>query len=407
MRNEKEFAFRSALLRVGANETEMIKLMFCRLFFIDYINFGKLYLRQQTQGARHHIRLMFNTKLYPHLLLFFVFVLFLSGCSSFIKTKSETARLLETRSASKEQLISEVNRFAKVDSIRAKMDLRFENNAYADVGITEKFRTADGEIVVQRPSNILLKVSIPIIKTDIAQMTSDGDKFRVAILEDGAGGKYKKFVVGTNDADYATLQEAVVKMDLDKGKALKQNVNAFSNLRPQHFTEALLVRPTDDDHVYVQSQIVEDEVDPLARKKSPVARVLRGYYLLDELRKVDDGSLKPTRRFWFDRVGGIRLARQQIFDANGDIESDIVYGQEGNLADNPEYRNLPLRVEVTRPKEKYKMSLTYQTPENVTIGKMYNKDVFVLENRWNLPEVDLDKQIQAVQAQNPPLQNAK
>ena len=350
---------------------------------------------------------MFNTKLYPHLFLFLIFTIFLNGCSSIIKTKSETARLLETRSASKEQLIAEVNRFARVDSIHAKMDLKFESNAYADVGLKEKYRTVDGDVIVQRPSNIFLKVQVPLLKSDIAQMTSDGDKFRVAILQDDAGGKLKKFVSGTNNADYSKLKEAVSQMDSKGSEAIQQNVSAFANLRPQHFTEALLVRPTDDDHVYVQSQIVEDEIDPTARKKSPVARVLRGYYLLDELRKADDGSLKLTRRFWFDRVGVIRLARQQIFDANGDIESDIVYGQEGNLSDNPEYRNLPLRVEVARPKEKYKMSLTYQSPENVTIGKMFNKDVFVLENHWNLPEVDLDKRIQAVQAQNPPLQNAK
>ena len=100
------------------------------------------------------------------------------------------------------------------------------------------------------------------------------------------------------------------------------------------------------------------------------------------------------RRFWFDRVGGIRLARQQIFDARGEIESDIVYGASGNLSDTGEYNGLPLRIEVTRPKEKYKMSLTYQSPESVTIGKTYNTDVFVLENRWNLPEVDLDKKVQ-------------
>ena len=49
-----------------------------------------------------------------------------------------------------------------------------------------------------------------------------------------------------------------------------------------------------------------------------------------------------SRRFWFDRVGGIRLARQQIFDAKGEIESDIVYGAEGNLTDTGEYNNLPL-----------------------------------------------------------------
>ena len=97
--------------------------------------------------------------------------------------------------------------------------------------------------------------------------------------------------------------------------------------------------------------------------------------------------------FWFDRVG-IRLARQQIFDPKGEIESDIIYGQEGNLGANGEYNNLPLRIQVTRPKEKYTMSLTYQSPGSVSIGKPYQAKTFILENTWNLEEVDLDKKLQ-------------
>lgn len=337
---------------------------------------------------------MFNYKFYLSLFLLLGLAVFLSGCGGIVKTKSETARLLKTETAPKEQLIGEVNRFAKVNSLRARLDLSFENNSFAESGISEKYRTADGEIIVQRPSSIFLKVQVPLIKSDLVQMTSDGDKFRVAVLQDNAGGKYKKFVTGTNNADYSRLQEAVSRMNLDDGKAIKQNVNAFAALRPQHFTEALLVRSTDAEHAYVQSEFFQDEVDPTVGKKSPLARVLRGYYFLDELAKNTGGEMQITRRFWFDRVGGIRLARQQIFDAGGAIESDIVYGKEGNLSDNPEYKNLPLRVEVTRPKEKYKMSLTYQTPESVTVGKAYNKDVFVLANHWNLPEVDLDQRLQ-------------
>ncbi|MBK9529552.1 MAG: hypothetical protein IPO41_14850 [Acidobacteria bacterium] len=43
--------------------------------------------------------------------------------------------------------------------------------------------------------------------------------------------------------------------------------------------------------------------------------------------KTQADGLRIARRFWFDRVGGIRLARQQIFDVQGEIESDIVYGK--------------------------------------------------------------------------------
>jgi hypothetical protein len=337
---------------------------------------------------------MFKYKFPPQLfpVIFIALTVFFSGCGLFnVKTKSKTASLLKTETATQVELLAKVNHLAQVNSMRAKMYLKFEDNSFAELGIAEKYKSADGEVVVQRPANISLKVQVPVIKTDIAQMTSDGDKFRVAILEDGAGGKYKRFVIGSNNADYSKLQEAVSQMNLDGNSEIRKNVNAFANLRPQHFTEALLVRPTDTQHSYVQSEIFQEEADASQSKKSPLARVIRGYYILDELEKDSEGNLKVTRRFWFDRVGGIRLARQQIFDAQSAIESDIVYGNEGNLSDNAEYRNLPLRIEVTRPKERYKMSLTYQTPESVSVGKTYNTDVFVLKNTWNLPEVDLDK----------------
>ena len=343
--------------------------------------------------------LLRRSPLLPLLILIF-FGLFLSGCSGVVKEKTSTPKLLKTENADASYLINEVNRFARVGSMRAKMDLKFEDNSFAESGIAEKYKTADGEVVVQRPANILLKVQVPVIKTDVAQMTSNGTKFCVAVLQDGGDGRYKKFVCGTNNADYSLLQEQVKKTDLDNGKVIKQNVNAFSNLRPQHFTDAMLVRPVDtENYSYTTSTILQEEVDFTLPQKSPLRWVLRGYYLLDELTKTADGTLKISRRFWFDRVGGTRLARQQIFDEKGEIESDIIYGQEGNLGANGDYNNLPLRISVTRPKEKYKMRLTYQTPENVSIGKKYPEKAFLLENTWGLEEVDLDKKLQEAKSQ--------
>ena len=101
--------------------------------------------------------------------------------------------------------------------MRAKMYLKFEDNSFAEFGSKEVYREADGEVVVQRPAKILLKVQVPVIKTDVAQMTSDGEKFRVAILQDGGTGKYKKFVMGTNNADYSKLQKG---LDATNGDAV-------------------------------------------------------------------------------------------------------------------------------------------------------------------------------------------
>lgn len=358
-----------------------------------------VFSRQQAFLPEHQ-KQMFQRNFFRHSLIILplFIVLFSSGC---ITPKSNVSRptLLKVEDATPAQLLEQVNYFARVNSMRAKMDLKFEDNSYAELGIAEKYKTADGEVVVQRPGKIKLTVQVPIIKTDVAQMTSDGERFRVAILEDGGSGKYKKFVSGTNNADYSSLQAQVSEMDFDgngRGKDIKQNVNAFANLRPQHFTDAMLMRPIDPANFsYSQSTIQQQETTPDVAKKSPLRTVFRGYYLLDELRKNADGSLTVSRRFWFDRVGTIRLARQQIFDENGEIESDITYGKLGNLTATGEYNNLPQRIEVTRPKEKYKMSLTYQSPESVSIGKTYNDAVFVLENTWKLEEVDLDKKLQA------------
>ncbi len=125
--------------------------------------------------------MMFTKKSIPQLLLISLFALFLSGCIK-PSDKVERAKLLKTENAAQSELLGEINRFAAVKSMRAKMDWKFEDNSYAEVGLAEKYKTADGEVVVQRPANILLKIQIPIIKTDVVQMTSDGSKFRVAIL---------------------------------------------------------------------------------------------------------------------------------------------------------------------------------------------------------------------------------
>ena len=321
-----------------------------------------------------------------------VMIVLTFGCN-IVKKESKTATLLKTENATQADLIKEVNRFARVDSMRAKVFVKFEDNSFAEFGMKESYRDANGEIVVQRPGMILLKVQVPVFGTDIAQMTSDGEKFRVAILNDGGSGKYKKFVKGTNKADYSALQKTLSADEKGNGKDAKEQVNAFANLRPQHFTDAMLVRPIAESNVYTHSTIFQVEEDTTVDRKSPLRKVTRGYYLLDEFEKQADGVLKISRRFWFDRVGLVRLARQQIFDAQGEIESDIVYGKEGKLTDTGNFANLPLQVQITRPKERYSMRLTYSDPEGVTIGNRFPETAFVLQNSWNLEEVDLDQKL--------------
>ena len=340
-------------------------------------------------------RLLCRKFLSRNCLLFVViiFILVAAGCNPVKNQVKVPVRLSPLEEASKDKLLAEINRLAEVKSIRGKVDVKFEDNSFAESGIADKYKTADGQVVVQSPGNINLRIQIPFVGTDIVQMTSDGAKFRVAVIccvEE----RFKRFVVGTNNADYSPLEQKA-RQAVGNGDAEKRAISAFSSLRPQHFTDALLMRPVENgaDFIYTQSEIYQDEIDPAGR--SAAGRVIRGYYLLDELKKQENG-FEISRRFWFDRVAGIRLARQQVFNENRELVADIAYGAEQKLGETAAL-SFPAQVQVTRPQERYSVRLTYQTPQAVVVGRNYETPIFQLENTWNLPEVDLDKQLQQAQ----------
>ncbi|MFN2578810.1 MAG: hypothetical protein ABR607_14100 [Pyrinomonadaceae bacterium] len=309
-----------------------------------------------------------------------------------VRKRVETEKLLTPlATASTSDLISVVNRLVGVRSIHGRVDIQFEDTSFATSGVAEKYRTVDGSITLQRPGKVYLIIQGPLA-IDIVQMTSDGDHFRIAILKGDE--KYRKFVKGTNNADYAKLDmdgtsDLAEKKSKENSEA--QAVNALSNLRPQHLTDALLLNPINPDAAgtfYAQSEFFESEKDPARVDTSK--RVVRGYYFLDELVIAGDKSARLARRFWFDRVGGIRLARLQSFDAKGVLVNDVAYGPltkfgtEGNVL-------LPAKISLTRPHDQYKITISYQTPESLTLDHEYPPDAFVLANKGNLPEVDLDQ----------------
>jgi hypothetical protein len=331
----------------------------------------------------------------PLLLIFISVSMLASGCGLFgTHTKVQVPQLLTpVAEANTTQLIAEVNRLAAVRSIHGKVDIVFEDNSFAEVGMAEKYRQADGQLTLQRPGEIYLIIQVPFIAKDIAQMTSNGESFRVAVLQGDE--KYRRFVKGTNSASYEKLDLDGKPADSEKPNKVmnaKETVNALSNLRPQHLTDALMVNaisdPAQSGLTYARSEFYQEEPDNRPQAKKSV-RVVRSYYTLEEFSPAADGEARLLRRFWFDRVGGTRLARIQWFNDQGLLITDVSYWDEKPFGETGQVR-LPSRVEITRPHDHYKLSIAYQTPAAVEIDREFRPEAFVLENRWQLPEVDLD-----------------
>ncbi len=320
-----------------------------------------------------------------------------SACSLFgARTKIQVPQLLPLNSADKTRLIQEVNRLSSLKSIHGKVDIEFEDTSFATVGIAEKYRQVDGTVTVQRPGKIYLIIQFTFV--DIAQMASDGEHFAVAVLK--GDDKYKRFVKGTNSAVYPKLPadgNGTAQKD-NKKKGEKETVSALSNLRPQHLTDALMPRSLEPAAgvTLVQSESFQEEPDnrPQAKKGT---RVMRGYYLLEELMTPPGGDPKILRRFWFDRANGVRLARVQTYDDRGLLVTDVSYSDERPFGVNASV-SLPARIVITRPQDQYKLRLSYQDPTSVELDREYKPEAFVLENKWGLPEVDLDAQQKKVTA---------
>jgi hypothetical protein len=321
-----------------------------------------------------------------------------SGCGLFgAKRKITVPQLLTPLAeAKKDQLIREVNRLSTVKSIHGKVDIQFEDTSFASVGIADQYRLVDGDITVQRPGKIYLVIQF--ISVALAQLASDGERFSVALLKGDS--KYRRFVKGTNSAIYPRLKtEPTTAKQNDKQQRQKEEetVSALSNLRPQHLTDAFMIKPIEPNNslIYAQSEFFQEEADSRQQSKKS-DRVMRGYYILEEFSQ-NAGDAKPQRRFWFDRVNGLRLARVQTFDDQGRLITDVSYYNEKTLGSSTT-ASLPSRIEITRPQDQYKLSITYQDSTSVELNREYNPRAFVLENKWQLPEVDLDVQYKKVTA---------
>ena len=338
------------------------------------------------------------SRVVPSRLLLSVFTVLVllstTGCGLFgAKKKIQVPQRLPLTDATREQLIQEINRLSNVKTIYGKVDIRFEDTSFASTGIADQYRLVDGTITLQRPSKIYLVIQLVFV--DLAQMASDGEHFSVAVLK--GDDKYRRFVKGTNSAVYPALKTEPVKTQNDKERNAKETVSALSNLRPQHLTEAFMVRPIEPNNglIYAQSEYFQEEPD-IRRGAKKSDRVLRGYYLLEEFSQ-SGNEAKLQRRFWLNRVDGIHLARVQSYDDSGRLMTDVSYSNE-KMVGSGQSVLMPSRVEITRPQDQYKLSITYQDSTSVELNRDFGPKAFVLENKWGLPEVDLDAQNKKVTA---------
>jgi hypothetical protein len=320
-----------------------------------------------------------------------ILIIMSASCTSLVKSKDYTIPKLLTplTDAKFDDLIKQLQPFTDVQSLRTSQAYM----QFIDATASEKYRfEAVSTLILQRPDKIRVLIQASF-GTKIADMVSESNRFRVAIYNPS---EYQQFLIGTNDADYSAWLEKL------KGR---EKESALSSARPFHFTEALMMRPIslkDPRFVFGLEETLVEEADtrPGARKG---ARVLRSFYVISELEASPEGQgpARVRRRFWFDRANGARFARQQIFDNQGQLATEVQYSDykklnsgspsssQSDIPANAE-ANWPGVIWVNRPHDGYMARLTFND-EKFEINPELKPAAFALENTEKFRETDLDK----------------
>jgi outer membrane lipoprotein-sorting protein len=232
---------------------------------------------------------------------------------------------------------------APIQTMTATVDLEpTAGSVYS--GVIKEYHDVKGFVLLQKPSILRLLGQAPVVRTNIFDMVSTGDEFRLYLPIQ------QKFVVGKTTVQYPAK-------------------NALENLRPQHILQAVLVPSFDSEH----EAAFQEKFDQYTEGKR--------YYIVDIVETLTGQHLRLLRKVWFDR-SDLKLVRVQSYDADGTCTEDVRYS---NYAD---FKNIhyPARIALDRPEDDYQVVITI---EKATFNEPIPPEKFDLKKPEGVEVIDL------------------
>lgn len=191
-------------------------------------------------------------------------------------------------------------------------------------------------------------------------------------------------------------------MDMGEFKDSKdpriEQAGGLVNMRPQHITEAFLIKPiVDKELTFIEQVKLESELLEPGKKKRLVERT---YYVLYVLERTTEEKLKLRHKFWFDRTqDNTPLVRQQIFENGGGVlTSEVSYANWFQPSDSS--IRWPLDVTINRREDGYRLRLQIEK-DSLEINGQMSAATFILENTEKLKELNVDEDRDARAGQQP------
>jgi hypothetical protein len=232
------------------------------------------------------------------------------GCR--IKTTHHVppAEIRPLLNATRGELLARYNDLGRaVRTVNARVELEPHTGSHYS-GVIEDYSKVNGFILATKPGHIRMIGQAPVVASNVFDMVSDGETFRIFIPPKG------KFIVGPAHFEHPAKKP-------------------LENLRPQHLLDALFWPELDGS----APVLFQEENEGAGR-----------YYVLT---LVHPGTtFEVVRRMWFDRAD-LSLAKVEVFEPEGRLVSLIRYSDWQAAGD----ARFPREILLDRPHDDYRLDL--------------------------------------------------
>jgi outer membrane lipoprotein-sorting protein len=176
------------------------------------------------------------------------------------------------------------------------------------------YRDVRAFLLIRKPAHLRMIGQYPVVRNTAFDLVSDGERFGLYVPSKN------RYIVGNSQGG-------------------KRSKSPLENLRPQHILDALLV----------ESPAPAGEQAAL----EVATEGQKSYYIVLILRPRQAGGLLLARKLWFDRES-LSLVRLQIFDADGEVETDARYSSYADFSGI----SYPQQIAFDRPQDDYGLVLS-------------------------------------------------
>jgi hypothetical protein len=244
----------------------------------------------------------------------------------------------EAKTAGFDELAELIRRYDRINTLSCvDLDLIFTSLRKASIGEIERFHNLHGHILLMRPDSFRLVLRIPILNSTLADVLSVGDKLSAWSPRE------HKFYEGKNSAKHLVVEDPTGNKEL----SIPRGTHIFEAILPQGAGTGDLVS-------------LDEQRDATT-----------SYYVLTFSRHGTAPRIHTVRKIWIER-GGLTIARQQIFEEDGSMASDIGYSKNVQI----EGISFPLQMHIDRPADGYSLDLRFSAWR---VNPELGEDAFILQ----------------------------